>query len=198
MQDDILLEQLQNNPDTAMSLLIEQYGGLVYAKEYNTAVQFFNQYDLPTEGLSRGEIKAYLSGHSVPKLPDEKADAGGRYDIAHVLNYLDDHNLLRGITSEELTPLVRAQYTALLLICEPDAGTPQEFYSVKGSLGDALAIDDTGNLLWKTASITNTFYSPITSSYTIGGTCTIFEYSFDKNGSLCSQKKTGLTLPYRR
>lgn len=94
--------------------------------------------------------------------------------------------------------MVREQYTALLLICEPDTGTPQEFYSVKGSLGGALTIDSTGNLLWKTESITTTFFSPATSAYTIGGTCTVFEYSFDKNGSLTSQKKTELVTPYYR
>lgn len=139
----------------------------------------------------------YLSGYSVPTLPDEERDAGGRCDIAAVLNYLFDNQIWE-ITSEELTPMVREQYTALLLICEPDTGTPQEFYSVKGSLGGALTIDSTGNLLWQTESITTTFFSPLTNMYTIGGTCTVFEYSFDKNGSLMSQKKTELVTPYYR
>lgn len=163
--------------------------------------------------MTEFEGNIYLSGYSVPTLPDEEKDAGDRCDIvdddvkhfdtdyrgeiAAVLNYLFDNQLWE-ITSEELTPMVREQYTALLLICEPDTGTPQEFYSVKGSLGGALSIDSTGNLLWQTESITTTFFSPPTNMYTIGGTCTVFEYSFDKNGSLMSQKKTELVTPYYR
>jgi hypothetical protein len=34
--------------------------------------------------------KIYLSAYSVPKLEDEEKDAGGRYEIAAVLNYIFD------------------------------------------------------------------------------------------------------------
>ena len=139
----------------------------------------------------------YLSAYSVPKLADEDQSAGGRYEIAAVLNYLYDNGILE-ISSEELTPLVRDNYTAMLLVCDPAAGTPQEFYSVKGSLGGKLSLSDSGMLLWDVESITTTFYSPVTSSFSIGGTSYVFRYTFDTIGELVSQEKTGEVVDYRR
>ncbi len=139
----------------------------------------------------------YLSAYSVPKLADEDKSAGSRYEIAEVLNYLFDHGIWE-ISSEELTPMVRDNYTAMLLICDSNAGTPQEFYSVKGSLGSKLSVSDTGMLLWDTESITTTFFSPATSSFIIGGTSYVFRYTFDSSGMLISQEKTGEIVNYRR
>ena len=139
----------------------------------------------------------YLSAYSVPKLADEDQSAGGRYEIAAVLNYIYDNGIWE-ISSEELTPLVRDNYTAMLLVCDPATGTPQEFYSVKGSLGGKLSLSDSGMLLWDVESITTTFYSPVTSSFSIGGTSYVFRYTFDTIGELVSQEKTGEVVDYRR
>lgn len=86
----------------------------------------------------------------------------------------------------------------MLLVCEPNAGKPQEYYSVNGSLGGKLSVSDTGNLLWDVESITSTFFSPATSSFTIGGTSYVFRYTFDTSGMLISQEKTGEVVNYRR
>lgn len=131
----------------------------------------------------------YLSAYAVPRLADEDQSAGNRYDIAGVLNYLDDNNIWK-ISSEELTPIVRDNFTAMLLVCEPNVGKPQEYYSVKGSLGGKLSVGDTGNLLWNVESITETEYSPTTSAYSILGTSYVFRYTFDTSGMLLSQEKT--------
>ncbi len=139
----------------------------------------------------------YLSAYSVPKLADEDQSAGGRYEIAAVLNYLFDNGIWE-ISSEELTPMVRDNYTAMLLVCDPTAGTPQEFYSVKGSLGGKLSLSDSGMLLWDVESITTTFFSTGTSSFTIGGTSYVYRYTFDDSGMLVSQDKTGEITNYRR
>lgn len=183
-------EHIENEHETIVK--VDSSGSITDSFSYSSGDCYYYITD-----MTEFEGNIYLSGYSLPKLSDEEKNAGGRYDIAAVLNYLFDNQLWE-ITSEELTPMVREQYTALLLICEPDTGTPQEFYSVKGSLGGALTIDSTGNLLWQTESITTTFFSPATNAYSIGGTCTVFEYSFDKNGSLMSQKKTELVTPYYR
>ncbi len=45
------------------------------------------------------------------------------------------------ISSEELTPLVRDNYTAVLLVCDPEGGAPETFYSVQGSLGGKLRVN---------------------------------------------------------
>lgn len=139
----------------------------------------------------------YFSAYAVPRLKDEVQNAWGRYELANVLNYLYDHNIWE-IDSKKLTPMVRDNYTALLLVCEPKAGKPQEFYSVKGSLGGKLSVSDTGNLLWDVESITSTFYSPQTSSFTIGGACYVFRYAFDTSGLLISQEKTDELVNFRR
>jgi hypothetical protein len=139
----------------------------------------------------------YLSAYAVPKLEDEDQSAGGRYEIAAVVRKLFDRGAFQ-ISSEELTPMVRDNYTAILLICDPNVGIPREFYSVKGSLGGKLSMSDSGMLLWDVESITTTFFSPATSSFTIGGTCYVFQYAFDADGMLISHEKTGEITSYRR
>ena len=142
--------------------------------------------------------RVYLSTYAVPKQAD---DWGSRYEIANILEYVFDYvynKENREISSEELTPLVRDNYTAVLLLCDPEGGVPETFYSVKGSLGGKLAVNDSGELVWDVESVTNTFFSPATSSFTIGGTCQVFRYTFDTAGYLLRQEDTGETTPYRR
>lgn len=134
-----------------------------------------------------------LSAYAVPKQVDE----GGRYEIADILDYLFDNDVWE-ISSEELTPMVRDNYTAVLLLCDPEGGAPDTFYSVKGSLGGKLAVSNAGELAWDVESVVDTFFSPATSSFTIGGTCQVFRYTFDDAGTLLHQEDTGETAPYRR
>ena len=112
------------------------------------------------------EGQVYLSSYAVPKQQDE----GGRHEIAAILDYLfskEDGGW--DISAEELTPIVRDNYTAMLLICDPEGGAPKTFYSVKGSLGGDLSVNTSGQLEWNVESITTTFFSPATSSFSIGG-----------------------------
>jgi hypothetical protein len=139
----------------------------------------------------------YLSAYSVPVLENEENNAGGRYDIAAVLNYIFDNQMLN-ISNEELTKLVRDNFTAVLLVCNPASGIPQEFYSVKGSLGGKLALSDSDKLSWDVESITNTFFSPGTSAFTIGGASYVYRYTFDENGTILSQEKTGEIAQFLR
>lgn len=134
-----------------------------------------------------------LSAYAVPK----QADEGGRHEIANILDYVFDNDLL-DISNEELTPLVRDNYTAVLLLCGPEGGQPETFYSVKGSLGGELAVNDAGELVWDVESLVETFFSPATSSFTIYGTCQVFRYTFDSAGNLMRQEDTGETVQYHR
>lgn len=138
----------------------------------------------------------YLSAYAVPKLNDDDNNYGGRYEIAAILNQINKPFFQ--VSHENLTDLVRKNYTAMLLVCTPNGGEPQEFYSVDGSLGGKLAISTEGNLLWDVESIAMTYYSPATSSFTIGGSCNVFRYTFDNTGKLVSQNKTGETTGFRR
>jgi hypothetical protein len=133
----------------------------------------------------------YLSAYSVPRLEnnEQEENVGSRRDIAAILDYIFE-NELYGISSEELTKLVREHFTAVLLICDPSSGTPQEFYTVKGSLGGMLAVNESEKLLWDVESITDTYFSPATSAFTIGGASYVYRYIFDENGAMISQEKT--------
>ena len=145
-----------------------------------------------TDLIEYGE-KVFLSAYAVPMQNDE----GGRHEIANVLAAVFSKENW-DISSEELTPLVRDNYTAVLLLCDPGGGDPKTFYSVNGSLGGRLSVNDAGALEWNVESITSTFYSPATSSFTIGGSCKVFRYTFDAEGALTGQTDTGETVPYRR
>ncbi len=140
--------------------------------------------------------RVYLSSYAYPHQKDE----GGRDEIANILDFafpmaIDEH---REPTDEELTAVVRDNYTAVLLVCDAESGTPETFWSVKGSLGGKLAVNEAGELEWDTESVVSTFLSMATSSFTIGGTCEVFRYTFDEAGTLIRQIDTGETAQYRR
>ncbi len=135
----------------------------------------------------------YLSAYSVPK----QNDGGGRHEIANILDYVFKKENWE-ISDEELTTLVRDNYTAVLLLCDKRGGAPETFYSIKGSMGGELNINDKGQLVWNVESIETTFFSPATSSFTIGGSCRVFRYTFDFNGELVNKEDTNEAVPYRR
>lgn len=137
--------------------------------------------------------RVYLSGYAVPK----QKDVGGRYDVANILDYLfsrDDFD----ITSEELTPMVKDNYTAVLLLCDPEGGKPETFYSVKGSLGAELSVNSAGELEWNVNDIIGVGFSPYTGVASLFGTCRVVRYSFDTSGNLIGQVDTGETASYMR
>lgn len=142
--------------------------------------------------MTEFEGKVYLSAYAVPKQTAE----GGRYEIADILDYVFAKDSFE-IDSEELTPVVRDNYTAVLLLCDPEGGEPETFYSVKGSLGGKLSVEE-DTLKWDAESVVSTFFSPYTGSFTIGGTCRVYRYSFDKSGVLVECDDTGETTNYRR
>ncbi|HHY82997.1 MAG TPA: hypothetical protein GX505_10030 [Clostridiales bacterium] len=139
----------------------------------------------------------YLSGYSVPVLEDEGKNAGGHYDIAAVLNYIFDNNMF-DISNEELTKLMRENFTAVLLVCDPVSGVPKEFYSVKGSLGGRLELNESKKLVWDVESITDTYFSPATSAFTIRGASYVYKYTFDEKGRIISQEKTDEAAEFYR
>ena len=132
--------------------------------------------------------KIYLSAYSLPK---------------NEQNSSDELRGLRGeipwdITSEQLTPMIRDQYTAILLVCSPDGGKLQKMYAIEGSVGGALTRGSAGNLKWDVESIDTTKFSPATSAYSVYGVCRVFRYTFNKKGELVSQHDTGEAASFSR
>lgn len=139
----------------------------------------------------------YLSGYSIPKLAKEDHPENHHDEIQSILNYIFDQKKFE-IPKDELTTFIRNKYTAVLLVCDTSSSTAKTFYSVKGSLGQKLHLSKTGDLVWDVESITDTFFSPATSSFSIGGASYIYQYTFDVNGQLLNQEKTGEVVDFRR
>lgn len=130
----------------------------------------------------------YLSVYLTPSfVPDDTAPSY-RSEILSILNYIYNYELF-DISNDELTKLVRANYTAMLLVCDTKSGIPQEFLSVDSSLGGKLSINDSGTLSWEVEDIADTFYSMETSSFCIGGWSNIYRYTLDETGKLLNQEK---------
>ena len=144
--------------------------------------------------------RIYLSAYAFPR----RSDPGGRDEVADILKYAFG-NINDFLASPEradgeqmdLTAQVRDNYTAVLLLCPIQGGTPEAFYSVPGSLGGSLKAGEE-SLQWEVQSVESAFYSPATSSFSIGGTCRIYRYSFDTEGRLTGSIQTQETAVYRR
>ena len=93
--------------------------------------------------------------------------------------------------------MVRDNYTAMLLVCEPNAGKPQEYYSVNGSLGGKLSVSDTGNLLWDVEALPPHSSLPQQVPSQLAAQA-MYQIHFDTSGMLISQEKTGEVVNYRR
>lgn len=196
---------------------IANYGGgyllQIYTSEENEIARFiqvdqagnvidgFSYKDEKSRFLIKDMIewggKVYVSAYATPK-PGEDAAYDVRGEIDGILNHIFRSGNV-DISSEELTPMVRDNYAAVLLVCDPKAGGKiQVFYTIPGSLGADLIISDDGRLIWETESITTTFFSIATSSFTIGGVCHVYQYAFDGNGVLIGRGKTEETTNFRR
>lgn len=184
--------QLINNmtAEYAKIVLIDSEGLITDSFSYDGADIYYHITD-----MMEYEGKIYLSTYATPKCEDDINV--GRWEIESILNYLFTNDIFE-ISSEELTPIVRNNYTAILLVCDPGSGTPEEFYSVDGSLGGKLSLTASGELSWDVESITTTFYSPATSSFTIGGTCYVYKYEFNRSGELITSTKTDEIINFRR
>lgn len=140
--------------------------------------------------MAEFEGNIYLSAYAVP----HRDENGGRYEISGILEAIFEKEDWQ-IADEELTPLVRENYTAVLLLCDPNSGSAQTFYSVKGSLGGSVHAEN-GRLQWDVHSIVSTEFSPYTSAYSIRGICKVTRYDFDSSGIPIGYEDTGETTPY--
>ena len=149
--------------------------------------------------------KLYLSAYAVPK--NGREIVSGHGEIVSVLDEIIDMYMIEigehpdagfGLYAENLTEKLRENYTAVLLVCDSESGRPSEFYSIEGSVCGELSINEDGEMLWETEYISDSYYSPATSSFSIGGACHVYRHTFDKKGDLISSEKTGEVTDFRR
>lgn len=143
----------------------------------------------------------YISGYSTPKAPADYTNSSNRNIITLMLTLWESIPKGETLSAEALTTLFREQFTAVLLICEPGSGTPKEFYSVPGSLGDEVYLNN-GSVCWFTKDIISGTYSAepfeidgevlgsINPRYT--AVCRFYANIFNKDGSFQEQKKLDL------
>lgn len=126
----------QFSGDTALLYKMDREGTLTDSFSYKE-----DDFDYYITDMVEYEGQVYLSAYAVPKQQDE----GGRHEIAAILDYIcSKEGGGWDISAEELTPIVRDNYTAMLLICDPEGSAPKTFYSVKGSLGSDLSVNTSG------------------------------------------------------
>ena len=205
-QDISLITLAQQGDETAMEKLVVDNMGLVRTvavKFRDRGTEFEDLMQIGTLGMIKA-IHSFdttrgtaFSTYAVPKVD---YNAGGRDEIAPIFQKINETfgRDVFSIPSEDLTPIVRDNYTAVLLICDTESGNVGEFYSVEGARGGKLSVSEDGKLIWEAESFVDTFYSLATSSFTIGGTCRIYRYTFDANGALIGAEKTDDYTIYRQ
>jgi len=135
-------------------------------------------------GLAYYNNKLYISGYYSPVIEGEW---GGRNDIAALLNYITEKGWESEIDKEELTEIARKNFTAVLLVCDPETLVPESFYEISGASGLDLTADENG-LVWNAADIADVIFSPMTDSFTFESNGYIYEHQFDEYGFVGSEK----------
>mgnify|MGYP003293449098 CR=1 FL=1 len=188
----LLQTSADQKTETLKFIRVDQQGNVMDGFSY-----FQKDYHYYVQDMVEHGGKVYISAYTVPKLSEDE-NHYGRAEIARILQYVFGQKKI-DISNEELTPLVRANYKAVLLVCDPKNGGKMEtFYTVNGSLGMDLIVTQEGQLIWETESIVDTFFSIATSSFTIGGQCYVYQYFFDEGGNLFSVGKSDRVTNFRR
>lgn len=137
------------------------------------------------------EGKLYLSAYAVPKHGSDIQTSHDEttYILEKILGNSDDG--FKMPDTDELLELLYENYTAVLLVCDANDGIPEVFYSVAGSVCGELSETEDGMMLWETEYISDAYYSPATSAFSIGGACHVYKHTFDKDGNIIASEKTG-------
>ena len=135
----------------------------------------------------------YLSSYAIPKTKNFNYTTHG--EIGHICEEIMKNGNY-SIEEEKLTKMVKDNYDAVLLVCNSQTGIPEEFYTVKGALGGSLSVEE--QLTWDVEKIERTYFSPATSSFSIGGTSTIHQYVFNEKGLLQEYRDTNLITAFRK
>lgn len=132
--------------------------------------------------------KVYLSAYAMQKWKPDELDEQGRTPIEQYIRQMHEQGTWE-FETEGFASILRQRYTALLLVCDPVSGVPQEYYSVSGSRGGSLLIGEDGLLIWNVENIVSAGYSGIWGEYAV---CCCFQYIFGDD-SLQRQEQTDRT-----
>ncbi len=188
LKDGYLLQMSYNLDDEMGCLVKMDYEGNMleyFSYEEEDCVYFL-------EDMVEFGGKVYLSTYVIPK----ESNNGGKDQLAEMKSYmLTDYG--ESLSDEERARIVQENYTAVLLVCDLEGGTPKNFYSVEASMGGKLKVEG-GKLRWDVERIISAEYSPATSAFQIYGESKVYRYVFDSNGVMIEQEDTGLISGYAR
>lgn len=179
--------------DFARVLKLDFEGNVVGDFSYES-----EEYDFYIADFCELNDTVYISGYTAPKI-EKKVVAYGTREVLMLKSELSG-KIIR--SHEELLDMFRGNFTAVLLACEPDSGSPKEFYSVAGSLGDEVYVAD-GSVCWFTKDIIDCSYSPqeikmigdvghVTSQTKLAILCRFYANIFNADGTFKEQKKLDL------
>ncbi|MCL2488981.1 MAG: hypothetical protein FWE80_09890, partial [Oscillospiraceae bacterium] len=190
LDDGYLVKTINYDPYHTLFIKFDKNGAITDSFSFSDQQDDYYFTDMTTQS---GKI--LFSGYRVPK---PKSDYGGREEIGDILDIIFNQREWE-IENKELTALLKANYTAVLLICDGESSLPERCYAVKESLGGVFSRDINSRLLWDTEHFVSSLFSPATSSYTLAGECRVYRYAFNENADrLAEQAKTDETTWYRR
>lgn len=142
----------------------------------------------------------YLSGRIVPKNETVAGGAWGQYDL-----YMEQFGE-KVATDEEMLEFYRENHTAVLLICDPNSGEPQSFYTIPGASGGNLSVNG-ARLTWNVNRYTaakpftigtgDLFGVYLATGFCLGEiTADAWQYVFTPYGQVVGEKDTGISRTF--
>ncbi len=178
-----------NGKTTYEELLIkiDNLGNII--KDYTYSDDVY-EYKLISSCEYKGEM--YFAGYRYKKYESMFR----RGEINEVLeNIFNKQKNGEEVTEEYVLSLLKNNYEAILFKYDKDLDGLKIIETVEEALSQDILVED-GKLVWELASFVWAYFSPATSSFTIGGICDIYNYVLD-NGEYYIVK-TDETVLYRR
>jgi hypothetical protein len=176
---------------------VDQQGNITEGFSYSDTEYIYRIQDMVEHGG-----KVYISAYTVPR-PETFPELMGEpfFDLRQEVDRVQDKIHDYGLQWQEapVAALLRDNYRAVLLICDPkNGGKLETFYTVNGSLGRSLILTEDGTLIWETESFADAYYSPATSAFNIVAQCYVYQHFFDGSGKLYSLGKTDRVTSFVR
>ena len=165
----------------------------------NNVIRLGDGYLVQLRGVTMGFIMLDSDGNVTDNFVYENEDSN--YHITDMTEFEGNVYISAYAVPKQTGYLIdmdymRDTYTAVLLLFDPKVGEPKIFYSVKGSFGGALAVEN-DQLKWNVESFASVFAIPEANSYDLCGNCLVYRYSFDNSGIFAGYEDTGEVTFYR-
>ena len=167
-------------------VLIEKDGEITDSLSFGTETEGYEFTDMEIlDGM------VYLSGRSVTKVGNISKGWSGLFEL-----YREQFRQQESVSVEEKTEFVKEHNSAVLVICDPDSGNMEMFYTISGASGGALEVSN-NRLIWNVNRYTSVnLFVNMNSHYSGGGSqitveADVWQYAFTLNGQIVGEKDTG-------